>query len=372
MIGRVAGNALRALRVLSAALFPITAMWILRAAGPPEKLISDRVVDENKAAVALANVSVRPVAGAPGNEISTSTGPEGGFTVRLHVPGKFCLTAKRLGFFPLEAQTVELNESSQTLHLVMNHIEEIFSSLEVRGDPEGVDPAEVQSERSLTIVEILNIPYQERDLANALKLLPGVVQDPRAQTQFSEPYTPEARWSHYLRRTYGPARLGLLGADTAIELVLGTPSSWDSAAASYGRRYAQALARRMIKNTAELTTGLITGEDLRYRSSQSRSFRGRIWSSLRGAVTARMPDGGQRPAYTRYFAGQLANLATAHWMRQAICPGWMLQSLGWSALDQAQTNLLAEFGPDLRRIGFGLLRRIRLPARDDARAAGVD
>ena len=61
-----------------------------------------------------------------------------------------------------------------------------------------------------------------------------------AQAQLAEPFGPQARWSYYVRRTYGPVRLGLLGADTAIEHALGDPSCWDSAAASYGRRYSRA------------------------------------------------------------------------------------------------------------------------------------
>ncbi len=178
-----------------------------------------------------------------------------------------------------------------------------------------------------------------------------------AQVQFAEPFTPNAQWSYYVRRTYGPVRLGLLGAEAAIEHVLRDPACWDSDADSYGRRYGRDFARRTIRNTAELTTGLITGEDLRYRRSRSHSVPGRVWNALRSAGTARMPDGSKRPAYTRFVAAQMADLATARWTHQTIRPGWMLQSVGWSALSQIQTNLLDEFGPDLRRIGFRILRR---------------
>jgi hypothetical protein len=72
-----------------------------------------------------------------------------------------------------------------------------------------------------------------------------------------------------------------------------------------------------------------------------------------------MPDGGRRPAYTRFFAGALADVSTAHWTRQAIRPEWLLQSLGTSALDRAETNLLDEFGPDLRSFGMRIWKRTR-------------
>jgi hypothetical protein len=175
----------------------------------------------------------------------------------------------------------------------------------------------------------------------------------------AEPFTASARWSQYLRRTYGPARLGFLAADTALDQALREPHCWDSSAGSYGRRYARALERRIIKNSAELGAGLLTGEDLRYRRSKSSSIHGRVWNALRWSVTAQMPDGTKRPAYSRFFATELVNVSTAHWTRQPIGVEWLSQSLAWSALDQAQTNLLDEFGPDMRRVGLRIWNRVR-------------
>lgn len=174
-----------------------------------------------------------------------------------------------------------------------------------------------------------------------------------------EPFTLSARWSHYLRRTYGPDRMGLLAIDAAIDHALREPGCWDFAASSYGRRYARAFERRVIRNTAELATGTLTGEDLRYRASRSTSVHGRIWSAVRASVTANMPDGTKRPAFTRFFANSLADISTAHWTGQPIRAGWLLQSPGWSTLDQIQTNLLDEFGPDLRRLGTRIWKRGR-------------
>ena len=178
-----------------------------------------------------------------------------------------------------------------------------------------------------------------------------------AQQQLAEPFTPSARWSHYIHRTFGPARFAFLAVDTAIDHAFREPACWDSAAGSYGLRYARSFERRAIRNTAELTTGLLTGEDLRYRASRSYPFWGRVWNAVRGSVTAQMPDGTKRPAYTRFFASALASASTAHWTRERIQPGWLAQSVAWSTLDQVQTNLLSEFGPDLRRIGTRIWKR---------------
>jgi hypothetical protein len=174
-----------------------------------------------------------------------------------------------------------------------------------------------------------------------------------------EPFTPSARWSQYLHRTYEPARLGLLAVDTAVDDVLREPACWDSGARSFGRRYARALERRVIKNTAELATGLLTGEDLRYRPNRSSSVQGRVWRAVRSSVTAQMPDGTLRPAYSRFFAGTLTNVSTAHWTRQQVRPEWLAKSLAWGTLDQMQTNMMDEFGPDLRRIGMRVWKGVR-------------
>jgi len=194
-----------------------------------------------------------------------------------------------------------------------------------------------------------------------LALLPGLFGPTlvHAQTQVPDPFTPAARWSYYLHRTYSAERLSLLAADTAIDHAFRDPSCWDSTAGSYGLRYTRTLERRIIRNTAELAAGLWTGEDLRYRTSRSGRFQSRIWNAVRASALAHMPDGTERPAYTRFFASTVADVSTAHWTGEPLRPTFMLQCLGWSVLDQIPTNLLDEFGPDVRRFGRRLYSRIR-------------
>jgi hypothetical protein len=153
--------------------------------------------------------------------------------------------------------------------------------------------------------------------------------------------------------------MGFLAVDTAIDQALHQPACWDFTAGAYERRLARAFQGRVVKNSAELVTGLLTGEDLRYRRSRSVSIQGRLWNALRGSVTAQMPDGKKRPAYTRFLDSELANVSVAHWTRRRIRPRWLAESLWWSTLDQAQTNVLDEFGPDLRRIGMRMWKGVR-------------
>lgn len=173
------------------------------------------------------------------------------------------------------------------------------------------------------------------------------------------PFTPADRWAHYLRRTYGPDRLGILMAETSFEHLLHDPEMWDRSATSLGRRFGVSLERRVIRNTAEMGAGLVTGEDLRYSRSQSEGLKRRMLHSAFSSVTARMPSGRRRPAYTRFFAAAVTEASTAHWRGRPISGGGLLESLGWSAIGQVQTNLLDEFAPDLRRVGRRLWRKLR-------------
>ena len=74
-------------------------------------------------------------------------------------------------------------------------------------------------------------------LVLALALRSSAPSPGAAQQQLVEPFTPSARWSQYLHRTYSPLRLGFLAVDTAIDDLLREPACWDSGASSYARRY---------------------------------------------------------------------------------------------------------------------------------------
>jgi hypothetical protein len=182
----------------------------------------------------------------------------------------------------------------------------------------------------------------------------GVAQAQSAAVPAEGSFPLQARWSQYLHRTFEPTRMAVLAAETAVDHGYGQPRCWDDSGGAYAQRYARAFDRRLIRNTTEFATGLLTGEDLRYRRSRSQSVRGRVWNALRASAIAHMPDGTERPAYTRFFASVTTELSTAHWIGQPIRTQWLFQSLGWSAIDQAETNLLDEFSPDLHRIATRL------------------
>ena len=201
-------------------------------------------------------------------------------------------------------------------------------------------------------------PQIGRALLLGLVAFSGVAGAQTAEPSTTE-FTLSERWSHYLHRTYGPARIGSLAVETALDQMQREPHCWDMSAGSYLQRYGRAFDRRMIRNTVELGAGIVTGEDLRYRTLGSGSMPRRVWHAARSAVSARMPDGRDRPAYTRLLASAVTEFSTTHWIGQRIKPEWAFRAVGSSLLDQVQTNLLDEFGPDIR----GVAKRIWKGAR---------
>ena len=206
----------------------------------------------------------------------------------------------------------------------------------------------------------LPIPAQDIVSTVAVAVIPAALAyQPDRKTQATQPLTPKQRWEYYFHRTFGPHRLGVLAFETAIDHALRQPACWDRGAASYVTRYSRALDRRMIRNTAEFGAGLLTGTDLRYRPLRSGPFHKRTWNAVRGAFVARTMNGAVRPAYTRFAAAAVTEVGTAHWTGQRMDPGWLAQALGSGALDQIQTNLVDEFGPDFRRAGTRVSNLLR-------------
>ena len=202
---------------------------------------------------------------------------------------------------------------------------------------------------------------QEFAVSAAIAAVPvaaALAQRSSTTVGLTQPLTASQRWAYYIHRTYSPHRLGLLAAETAMDHALREPTCWDRGLASYVTRYARAFDRRLIRNTAEFGLGFLTGEDLRYQPLFSGPLHGRFWHSVRSAVVAGMSRGTEQPAYARFAAAALAEVSTAHWIGRPLEPGWVAETLGWGVLDQIQNNLLDEFGPDFRRFGRRVGKRV--------------
>ena len=145
--------------------------------------IAGRTVDENDAAVEGAQITVSSAAG--GAPFLTTSDPTGLFTVRVSSEGTYLFSAERAGFFPLKQIPVDVREGAPEVHLVLNHAKEILQSVDVTAAPSPIDVEQTDSERRLSGVQVLDVPFPStHSLRNALSIMPGVIQDTAGDVHF--------------------------------------------------------------------------------------------------------------------------------------------------------------------------------------------
>jgi len=145
-------------------------------------VLTGRVVDEHEAPVAGARVSLRRGQEAA---IETYTGPTGAFQVSLPGPGGYLLNVDRTGYFQLHDRPVSVESGQAEVTVVLNPQREVFQSVTVGGLPTPVEPAQAERQQHLSGTEVNDIPYPaSHSLRNAMKLIPGVIQDPAGGLHF--------------------------------------------------------------------------------------------------------------------------------------------------------------------------------------------
>ena len=148
-----------------------------------EITVTGRVIDENEAAVSDAQITVSSAtANVSLHAVSDATGQ---FSVRVPSPGEYAFSAERQGFFPLNSYRVQVQETAPEVHLLMNHAKEILQSVDVTASPSPIDIEQTDSERRLSGVQILDVPYPDsHSLRNAMSMMPGVIEDPSGGMHF--------------------------------------------------------------------------------------------------------------------------------------------------------------------------------------------
>jgi hypothetical protein len=145
-------------------------------AAPAQVAFSGRVVDDHEAPVSQARVSIRQ-SGAIA--VETLTGPSGAFRLSLPATGQYLVSVERAGFFRLEERSVQVERDGAELTLALTPQREVFQSIDVGAAPSPVDPGETVREQRLSGTEVNDVPYPaSHSLQNAMKLMPGVLQDP--------------------------------------------------------------------------------------------------------------------------------------------------------------------------------------------------
>lgn len=147
------------------------------AAQTSDPALAGHVTDENDAPVAGARVTVSPAAPSSAERWQTRTDPAGAFSIVLPAAGDYLIGVQRDGYYELKDRPIHI-ENALDLTLAINSVREVFQSVDVNEQPSPVDIAQIPNEERLSGTEVNDIPYpNSHSLRNAMKLLPGVVED---------------------------------------------------------------------------------------------------------------------------------------------------------------------------------------------------
>ncbi|HUQ94316.1 MAG TPA: carboxypeptidase regulatory-like domain-containing protein, partial [Bryobacteraceae bacterium] len=137
--------------------------------------LNGRITSETGTPVAGAQVTLRqqnaPLQGAISD-------PTGAFTTSVPTPGRYEVEIDREGYFRLTNRTLELGEGINEAQFILNRVREVVESVDVSANPGAVDMDRTTPQLTLNGNNLINVPYPSTNtLRNALRIMPGVVQD---------------------------------------------------------------------------------------------------------------------------------------------------------------------------------------------------
>lgn len=205
-------------------------------------VVTGRVVDENDAGIPSIEIRVRNQAG---QEWHATTNPTGGFTIALPSEGRYFFAATQSGYLPVNNLPVSVQPGMGAVDLVLNHAKEVLQSVDVRASQEAVDVEQTQSQRELTGIEIMDIPYPStHSLREAMTLIPGQLMDPTGGLHFDGGREDQ---TNYLLDGFNISDplTGTLTSTVSVEAV----SSLDYLSGRYSPEYGQGSAGTLRINT---------------------------------------------------------------------------------------------------------------------------
>ncbi|MGC9947513.1 MAG: carboxypeptidase regulatory-like domain-containing protein [Bryobacteraceae bacterium] len=140
-----------------------------------EIVVAGRAIDENEAGIAGVEITLRNQAG---EQWHATTGPTGEFKIGVSTEGRYFFAATDSGYLPVTNLAVDVSAGTGEVSLILNHAKEVLQSVDVKASEEAVDVEQTQSERVLTGIQIMDIPYPStHSLREAMTLIPGQIMD---------------------------------------------------------------------------------------------------------------------------------------------------------------------------------------------------
>jgi len=153
---------------------------VISAAGQTSAVYSQErlaVVDENGVAVSDAQVVLQE---STHPEVRLSTDYAGHATYVLQGADPYRLRIDKLGFY--ETVSDQDDPLLRDVRVVLYHEQIVVQQVSVTASVLGIDTEQTSDTRTMTVPEIVNVPYPtSRDIRNLLPFYPGVVQDATGQ-----------------------------------------------------------------------------------------------------------------------------------------------------------------------------------------------
>jgi len=200
-----------------------------------EIAVAGRAVDENEAGIAGVEITVRNQAGELQH---ATTNPTGEFKLTFPAEGRYFFAAEQPGYLPVKNLAVDVRDGMGEVYLVLNHAKEVLQSVDVSASTQAVDVEQTQSERVLTGIQIMDIPYPStHSLREAMTLIPGQVADANGGLHFDGGREEQ---TNYLLDGFNISDplTGTLKATVSVEAV----SSLDYLSGRYSPEYGQGSA----------------------------------------------------------------------------------------------------------------------------------
>lgn len=153
----------------------LSGVWECAAA---EVRLTGRVTNENGAPLNGVELVFRTARHAPGTAVYADS--SGKYQAVFAGPGQYLVDIERSGHFPLRNQAITVGEGDNEIDFTLNRLREVFESVEVSAAPPPIDMDTTETRETVSASHIVNVPYPTtNDLRNALRIIPGVVQDAR-------------------------------------------------------------------------------------------------------------------------------------------------------------------------------------------------
>src|ERR1035441_2201602 len=143
--------------------------------------VAGRVRHETNSPVAGARVTLEDV--PPTKSFQAVSDPTGSFLLQLPAAGAYSLKVDREGFYIVSEPSIAVpatapEEPPFELHIALQSIHEIRTSIEVKGDPGMIDMDRVTPQTTLSSRTLYDVPFPDQNnLRSGLRMIPGVVQD---------------------------------------------------------------------------------------------------------------------------------------------------------------------------------------------------